>query len=274
MGQQRQKIIETAIEPEKAKQLEKETAKIGVKTTAKVKERPPKLRSRRYKGLLYFIDKAKSYSSEEAVDILKKSANTKFDQSVEVHINLNFQKDKGEHQIRTNITLPHQFKNEKTKAGKKTKVLVFTSREVDEIKNRGADIGNDATLKEIGSGKVEYDKIIADSSWMPKLAKVAKILGPKGLMPNPKSGTVTNDPLTILSDFSKGKLELRTEKLPIIHAKIGKISFDKMSLIENFNALIDAVKSAKPEGFKRPLFKSIYLSSTMGPSIKVDLGSI
>lgn len=275
MGQTRTKAIETAIEPEKATKIEKESKKAVVETKEKetIKERPPRKRSRRYKDLLNFIEKTREYTLEEAIKIIKEISKTKFDESVEAHINLNFQKDKSDQQIRTSVTLPHQPTSKK-EAGKKMKLLVFASKNTEEIKKLGADIGTEATLKQIEAGKIEHSKIIADLSWMPKLAKTAKVLGPKGLMPNPKSGTVTDDPASVVKEFAKGKLDLRSEKLSIIHTQIGKTSFSEAQLLENLKALIEAVKAAKPESLKRGLFKSIYLSTTMGPSIKLDLSQL
>lgn len=270
MGQTRTKVVETAIEPEKATKTEKESKKAVIETKETVKERPPRKRSRRYKDLLNFIDKTKEYTLEEAIKIIKETSKTKFDESVEAHINLNFQKDKSDQQIRTSVTLPHQPTSKK-EAGKKMKILVFASKNTEEIKKLGADIGTEATLKQIEAGKIEHGKIIADPSWMPKLAKVAKVLGPKGLMPNPKSGTVTDNPALVVKEFAKGKLDLRSEKFSIIHTQIGKTSFSEAQLLENLKALIEAVKAAKPESLKRGLFKSIYLSTTMGPSVKLNL---
>jgi large subunit ribosomal protein L1 len=265
MGKVRTKVIEEALEPEKAKKIEeteKPAAPAAVKEkTGKVK--PPKLRSKRYKQLSSLIDKSKNYTAQEAIGIIKKTANNKFDASIEAHINLGLQLDKPEHQIRTLATLPHQV-------GKKLKLVVFTGKNTSEIKKLGAEVGTETTLKQIESGKIDFDKVISDPSWMPKLAKVAKVLGPKGLMPNPKSGTVSDDPVKTVKEFSGGRTEIRTEKFPIIHIQIGKASFSEKQLLDNFNAATSAINEAKPEGLKKELVKSIYLSSTMGPSIKVN----
>ena len=271
MGQTRTKVIETTIDPEKLKKLEGleknlPTARQGQAVETKDKKgeiRPPKVRSRRYKGLLDLIDKTKEYSADEAIEIILKTATTKFNSSIEAHINLGLSADKSEHQVRTLVSLPH-------KTGKKIKILIFTSKNKDEIKKLGAEIGTESALKQIEAGKIAADKIIADSTWMPKLAKVAKILGPKGLMPNPKSGTVTDEPLKTINEFSGGKVELKTEKLPIIHVQIGNVSFKTNHLKENLVAIISAINAARPEGFKKGLIKTIYLSSTMGPSVKID----
>jgi large subunit ribosomal protein L1 len=270
MGQTRTKVVETAVEPDKLKKIEelekKPVEKVAV-VEKKEKARPPKVRSKRYKELLDLIDKSKVYSAAEAVEILQKTANAKFDSSFEAHINLGLSAEKSEHQIRTLVSLPH-------KVGKKIKILVFTNKNKEEIKKLGAEIGTETSLKEIEKGKVGYDKIIADSDWMVKLAKVAKILGPKGLMPSPKSGTVTDEPLKTVKEFSGGKVELKTEKFPIIHVQIGGAGFKPNQIKENLEAVISAINEAKPEGFKKSLIKSVYISSTMGPSIKVDPTSI
>ncbi|OGY23268.1 MAG: 50S ribosomal protein L1 [Candidatus Woykebacteria bacterium RBG_13_40_15] len=213
------------------------------------------------------MDKSKVYSVEEASELIKKAANTKFDESIEANINLGVSPDKQEHQVRTSVILPHQV-------GKKIKILVFAEKDAAEIKKLGASVGNEEILKEIEGGKVGFDKIIADSSWMPKLAKVAKVLGPRGLMPNPKSGTVTENPIAVLKEFAQGKVELRAEKVPIIHTVIGKRSFETRKLSENLASIITAVRAAKPEGFKKELIKSVYVSSTMGPSVRIDLSSL
>ena len=280
MGQTRTKVVETAIDPEKQRKIEE----LGKKSpeTAEIKEKqkktkPQKVRSKRYKQSLTLIDNSKIYPMGEAIETIKKTADTKFDSSIEAHINLGFSADKADHQIRTLVSLPH-------KTGKVAKLLVFTNKNKEEIKKLGAEIGTETTLKEIEKGKVEFDnlsgaritkleeidKIIADSAWMPALAKVAKVLGPKGLMPNPKSGTVTDDPLSAVKEFSSGKVELKSEKSPIIHVQIGNSSFKENQLQENLTSIISAIYSARPEGFKKELIKTIYLSSTMGPSIKVE----
>lgn len=271
MGKIRTKVVETALEPEKAEKIAAEKTQLqiadgekGPPAGGKPKVKPPKVRSKRYKAQVALIDKDRDYTAESAIEIIKKTANTKFDASIEAHINLGLTPDKSEHQIRTLITLPHNI-------GKEMKILVFSSKNAAEIKKLGAQLGTEDTLKSIESGKVNVDKIIADSDWMPRLAKVAKVLGPKGLMPNPKSGTVTDDPVKTLQEFSGGKIEIKTEKLPIIHTQIGKSSFSDIQILENYQALIQAVNTARPEGVKKEYIKSIYLSSSMGPSVKVTL---
>jgi len=271
VGKVRTKVIETAIEPEKLEKIEKleevvEEKPVEAKTAREIKQKKagePKKRSNRYKELLALVDKTKSYPAEEAIELVKKTAKTNFDATIEAHINLGLSAEKSEHQIRTSVTLPHSV-------GKKLKILVFTDKNKEEIKKLGAEIVNEENIAEIEKGKVNFDKIVADPSWMPKLAKVAKILGPKGLMPNPKAGTVAEDPAAAVKEFSGGRMELRMEKSPIIHTSIGKASLDNQKIKENLTALINAIRAAKPEGFKKELIKSVYLSSTMGPSVRID----
>lgn len=272
MGQQRKKIIEAAVDLEKLEKAEKQAEETAVTaSSAKPKEGKGKTRSRKYKSALNLIDKTKFYSPKEAISIIKKISNSKFDETIEAHINLNLSKEKADQQIRTTLSLSYPVPSKKEEKGR---ILVFASKNTEELKKLGAEIGDESTLKDIEKGKVNFTKVIADTVWMPKLAKVAKILGPKGLMPNPKSGTVTDDPVSALKEFSKGKIEIRTEGRPIIHTKIGKSSFDEKKLEENFLAIIKTIQENKPANFKGELFKSIYLSSTMGPSVKINLTSI
>jgi len=272
VGQQRNKVIETAVDLERLEKADKEAKKeAAVSDREKPKESKPKKRSRNYKSSLYLIDKTKQYSPKEAISILKKTATTKFESTFEAHINLNFSKDKTDQQIRTSLSLPHPISSAKED---KAKTVVFTSKNTVALKKLGVEIGSESTLKDIEKGKIDFNKVIADSSWMPKLASVAKILGPKGLMPNPKSGTVTDDPIPTLKEFAKGKTEIRTENYPIIHTKIGRSGFEEQKLEENFEVIIKTIRENKPENFKRDLFKSIYLSSTMGPSVKLDINSL
>lgn len=236
--------------------------------------------SKRYTSLLKLIDKSKTYSIEEAVELIKKTANTKFDSSIEAHINLGIDSGKQEQQIRTTVTLPHGN-------GKKLTVLVFGAKDVKAIKEAGALIGDEETLVQIEKGKIDFnnssgtriakleeiDKVVATPEWMPKLAKVAKVLGPKGLMPNPKSGTVSATPEKVVEGLSGGMIEIKTENSPIVHATIGKAKFASKDLEENVKSLIESVKAAKPTEVKKELIASVYLTSSMGPSVKLDLSS-
>lgn len=283
MGKVRTKVIETALEPEKVKEIEKlehpsfedaakeiqapEAGTPKAEEKTEVKKGKARYRSVRYKKLTELIDPTKNYPLNEAVELVKKTAATKFEEKVEAHINLNLQADKQEHQIRTHLSLPKGI-------AKKQKIVVFSDLSEEEIKKAGAEKGTEATLKEIEAGKITFDKALAEPSWMPQMAKVAKVLGPKGLMPSPKSGTVTDKPLATVAEFVKGRTEIRTEKNPVIHTVVGSNGFSEKELEDNLKALVEVVRTAKPEGLKKQLIKSLYLKSTMGPSIRVDINSL
>lgn len=277
MGRPKIKIIETAIEPEKAEELEKARFELSEQAEEAVKEEVKKakkkvgkarVRSERYKKLVSQVDKANKYSLEEAIDLLKKTSDTKFDSTFEVHINLGLDTTKSDQQIRRSINLPHGL-------GKKISILVFADgKEATEAKKAGAEVGTEKTLETIEKGKLDFDKVVATPAWMPKLARVAKILGPKGLMPNPKTGTVSENPAEIVGKLGAGMMEIRTEKMPIVHTSFGKASFKEAELKENLQSLVKEIEGAKPTGFKKELIRSIYLSSTMGPSLKLDLSAI
>ena len=280
MGRPRIKVIDTAIELEKIEKKVEKKLEISTegeekisKQAGAVKKTTPKERfqkkvshSARYKSLLSLIDKNKEYPILQALDLVKKTTSTKFDSSVEVHINLNIDPTKSEQLIRKTINLPNG-------SGKTIRVLVFGGN-LKELKNLGADIGTESSLEQIENGKINTDKIIATPDWMPKLAKVAKILGPKGLMPNPKSGTVTENPEKIVKDLQGGMIEVKTEKAPVIHTVVGKATLTEDKLEENLRTLISEIQRSKPEGLKKPLIRSVYLSSTMGPSVKLDISSL
>ncbi len=253
-------VLDEATEELVEKQVKAKTKKAKEE---KIEKKKP---SKRYTSLLKLIDKSKTYSIEEAVELIKKTANTKFDSSIEAHINLRIDSGKQEQQIRTTITLPKG-------TGKKIKVLVFGAKDVKAIKDAGALVGDEETLTEIEKGKINFDKVVATPEWMPKLAKVAKILGPKGLMPNPKSGTVSPTPEKVVEGLSGGMIEIKTENSPIVHATIGKAKFSNKDLEENVKSLIESVKSAKPAEVKKELIASVFLTSSMGPSVKLDLSS-
>jgi len=207
---------------------------------------------------------------QEAIKKLKKEAKAKFVESVEVHLNLNL--DVKSQAIRTTINLPHG-------TGKELKILVIANDYDTKLEKEFPDVkfGNEQLISDIIKNKVKLSDInlvISTPSTMPKLASAARILGPAGLMPNPKSGTVV-EPSKLketISTFKKGKVEVRTQHdLPIIHTSIGKVNFEDDQLVENFNALINAIKANKPPKTKPEWIKSVYVSTTMGKSVKVDL---
>lgn len=276
MGRPKIKVVETAIEEVKLKDLEPKlelsdeaSAEIVKEAkAAKKKVGKAKIRSQRYQKLVSEIDKANKYSLDEALGLLKKTSQIKFDSSLEAHINLGIDPTKSDQQIRKSINLPNGL-------GKKIKVLVFADEKfVAEIKKAGAEVGTEKTLDEIAKGKITADKVVATPEWMPRLAKVAKVLGPKGLMPNPKTGTVTETPVKVVEQLSAGMTEIKTEKSPIIHTIFGKASFDEKKLKENLITLIAEINSSRPANFKKELIKSVYLTSSMGPSVKLDLSSL
>jgi len=213
--------------------------------------------------------KNKIYSNlDEAVEILKETATAKFIESVELHANLNIDPKYADQQLRTTVTLPHGV-------GKQLIIAVLTNEEnFDEATNAGADIvGNNELIEEITKGNIDFDLLIATPNMMPKLAKLGRVLGPKGLMPSPKSGTVSSTLTTTLTDFKKGKFEYKTDKTGIVHVIIGKINFTEQQLIENLQSFYNSIEKNRPSGVKGKYFKSLSICCTMGPSIKLDSNS-
>ncbi|MBI4049788.1 MAG: 50S ribosomal protein L1 [Candidatus Doudnabacteria bacterium] len=199
------------------------------------------------------IDPTKEYEPEEAVALAQKTATTKFVGNVEVHVRLGIDPKKTEQTVRATITLPHG-------SGKTKKIAVFAGNEGDELIKK---------IKE--TGQVDFDIAIAEPAIMPKLAQIAKILGPKGLMPNPKSGTVTADIEKALKEYASGKTEFKNDDSGNVHMTIGKTSFDVSQLTENFKAFLDALRAAKPAEIKKEFIQSMTIHSTMGPAIKIKI---
>jgi len=211
------------------------------------------------------IDKTKKYSISEAIELAKKVAYTKFDPTLEVHIQTNANPKYNDQQVRGTVVLPHG-------TGKSVKVAAFVSDDkIEEAKKAGADIaGNAELLQKIENGEIDFDVLVTTPEMMRDLAKVARILGPKGLMPSPKAGTVTPKLADTISEIKKGRVEFKLDKGGVIHVGIGKLrSFDNKQLEENLQALIDAVKAAKPSGVKGQLIKKVHIAPTMGPGIQV-----
>jgi large subunit ribosomal protein L1 len=203
---------------------------------------------------------------EEAIILLKETATTKFVESVELHANLNIDPKYADQQLRTTVTLPNGV-------GKETRIAVLTNEEnFEEAKSAGADIvGNDDLIEEITQGNLNFDLLIATPNMMPKLAKLGRVLGPKGLMPSPKSGTVSSTLESTLTEFKKGKFEYKADKTGIVHVNFGKTDFTNNQLIENLKALYKSIEQNRPSGVKGKYFKSLFICTTMGSSIKVDL---
>jgi len=213
--------------------------------------------------------KNKIYSNlDEAIQILKETATTKFVESVELHANLNINPKYADQQLRTTVTLPHGV-------GKQLTIAVLTNDEnFEEAKNAGADIiGNDDLIENIGQGNINFDLLIATPNMMPKLAKLGRVLGPKGLMPSPKSGTVSSTLETTLTEFKKGKFEYKADKTGVVHASFGKSDFTESQLIENLQAFYNSIEKNRPSGVKGKYFKSLFICTSMGSSIKLDLNA-
>ena len=222
--------------------------------------------SRRYKENLKRTGKKVYSNMEEAITILKETATTKFVESVELHANLNIDPKYADQQLRTTVTLPNGV-------GKQTIIAVLTNEEnFSEAKSAGADlVGNDELIEQITQGNINFDLLIATPNMMPKLAKLGRVLGPKGLMPSPKSGTVSNTLASTLTEFKKGKFEYKADKTGIVHVNFGKSDFTNIQLIENLKALYQSIEQNRPSGVKGKYFKSLFICTSMGPSIKLDL---
>lgn len=214
------------------------------------------------------LNRDKSYTISEAVKLLKSFKFTNFDESVDLAINLGVDPRHADQNIRLTTSLPNGTGND-------IKVLVVTQGPKEkEAKDAGADYVGKEFLEKLKSGWDDIDKIVATPDMMPELGKLGKVLGPKGLMPNPKSGTVTTDIAESVKDLKSGKIELRVEKNGIIHAQCGKSSFDNSALEENVKTVFDTIMKAKPASVKGTYFKKMTISSTMGPGIKIDHGNI
>ena len=210
-----------------------------------------------------------AYSNlEKAITVLKETATTKFVESVELHANLNIDPKYADQQLRTTVTLPNGI-------GKEIKIAVLTNEEnFSEAELAGANIvGNDDLIEEINQGNIQFDLLIATPNMMPKLAKLGRVLGPKGLMPSPKSGTVSSTLATTITEFKKGKFEYKADKTGIVHVSFGKSNFTENQLIENLKELYKSIEQNRPSGVKGKYFKSLFICTSMGPSLKLDLDS-
>ena len=210
------------------------------------------------------LDTAKTYSFAEAIDALRPFASKKFDETLEIAVRLAIDVTKADQNIRGMLSLPNG-------TGKKVRVAVFTNDKADEAKKAGADvIGGEDLIEKVAAGNIDFDRVIATPDMMPKMYKVARVLGPKGLMPNPKLGTVTNDVAAAVAMAKAGQIEYRAEKNGIIHAGIGKMSFTTEKLVENANALIEQLKKVKPASTKGQYILGIAVATTQGPGLHID----
>ncbi|MDP2620272.1 MAG: 50S ribosomal protein L1 [Hyphomicrobiales bacterium] len=225
--------------------------------------------SKRLKKAYEPIDRDLSYRVAEAVKIIKDGATAKFDETIEIAINLAVDPKHADQNVRGTVTLPHG-------TGKALKVAVFAKGDkLKEAQAAGADLaGGDDLAEKIRNGEIGFDRCIATPDMMAVVGKLGKILGPKGLMPNPKLGTVTMDVAGAIKSAKAGQLEFRVEKAGIVHAGIGKASFSHQQLVDNVSAFVDAIAKAKPSGVKGTYMKRVSLSSTMGPGLKLDIASL
>lgn len=222
---------------------------------------------KKYTEAAKLIDRAAFYDPEEAVALVKKTATAKFDETIEAHIRTGCDGRHAEQQIRGAVVLPNG-------TGKKVKVLVFAKGDkVNEAEAAGADfVGGDELIPKIqNDGWLDFDVVVATPDMMGVVGRLGKVLGPKGLMPNPKAGTVTMDVTKAVTEIKAGKIEYRLDKTNIVHVPVGKASFSEEALQENFTALMDAIVKAKPSALKGQYLKSITLTSTMGPGVKVSV---
>lgn len=222
-------------------------------------------KSKRYTEAAALIENGKLYSAEEAIELVKKTSNVKFDASVDVAFNLGLDVRQADQQLRGAVVLPHG-------TGKTKKVLVVAEGEkAQEAKDAGADIvAGKEILEDIKKGWLDFEVMIATPNMMAELGKLGRILGPKGLMPNPKTGTVTMDVAKAVQETKAGKVTYRTDKEGNVHLPIGRVSFDDAKLVENFNTIYDLIVRLKPTSAKGTYIKNIVVSSTMGPAIKVQ----
>ena len=223
-------------------------------------------KGKRYVEAAKLVDKAATYDVAEAVSLVKKSASAKFDETVEAHIRLGVDSRHADQQVRGAVVLPHG-------TGKKVRVLVFAKGDkADEAQAAGADfVGAEDLIPKIqGEGWLDFDVVVATPDMMGVVGRLGRVLGPKGLMPNPKAGTVTMDVTKAIEDIKAGKIEYRLDKSNIIHVPIGKASFSEEQLADNFQTLIDAVIKAKPASAKGTYLRSVTVTSTMGPGVKIN----
>ena len=226
-------------------------------------------RGKKYTEAVKLIERSKAYSVTEAVELVKKTSTTKFDASVEVAFRLGVDPKKADQQLRGAVVLPNG-------TGKTQRVLVFAKGEkAKEAEAAGADyVGDTEYINKISGGWFEFDVIVATPDMMGEVGKLGRTLGPKGLMPNPKTGTVTFDVAKAVSEIKAGKVEYRVDKAGNVHVPIGKVSFEDEKLVENFNTIFDTMVKVKPAAAKGTYMKNVAITSTMGPSVKIDASTV
>ena len=227
----------------------------------------PKL-SKRITGLLAKVED-RIYQPIEAIQLVKENATAKFDETIEAHVRLGIDPKYTDQQLRTTVALPQG-------TGQSVRIAVITRGEkLAEAKAAGAELaGDDDLVESIGKGQMDFDLLIATPDMMPKVAKLGRVLGPRGLMPNPKAGTVTTDLASAIKEFKAGKLEFRADRAGIVHVRFGKASFSADALLDNLKTLQETIDRNKPSGAKGRYWKSLYITSTMGPSVEVDVTAL
>lgn len=270
-GKKSKKHIEEVKAEEERQARKVETKKAEKEAEQKPKGAAPKVRplierrGKKYQEVAKLVEKGKVYSLKDAVALAIKTSPVKFDATMEAHVRLGVDPRQADQNIRTTLVLPNGN-------GKTVRVAVFAP--LDEAKKAataGADIAeDDAFLKRLEKGEIDFDVLISTPAFMPKLGRFARLLGPKGLMPNPKAGTVTMDVEKAVKEAKAGKVEYRVDKQAIVHIGLGKVSFGEDKLLQNANAFFDSLKSQKPASLKGQYIKSIYLTTSQGPSIAVE----
>ena len=270
-GKKSKKHVEEVKAEEERQARKAETKKAEKEAAEKPKGEAPKVRplierrGKKYQAAYKKIDRTKAYSLEEALKLAVETNPAKFDATIEAHVRLGVDPRQADQNIRTTVVLPNGN-------GKTVKVAVFAPLdEAKKAKAAGADIAEDEEfLKQLDKGEINFDVLISTPAYMPKLGKYARVLGPKGLMPNPKAGTVTADIEKAVKEAKAGKVEYRVDKQSIVHIGLGKTNFDQKALLENATVFFDSLKAQKPASIKGSFVKSVFITTTMGPSIMVE----
>lgn len=268
-GKRSAKALEEAAEKQAKEDRKASGEEAEVKPKKPVKPTRSRLerRGKHFRKSSELLEKGKLYTLEQAIELAKKTSHVKFDATVEAHVNLGVDPRQADQNIRDSLVLP-------AGTGKTVRVAVLTD-DAAAAKKAGADIaGTDELLSELDKGNMNFDILIATPALMQKLGKYARVLGPRGLMPNPKSGTVTNDVVKAVSEAQGGRVEYRVDSTGIVHLGVGKVSFTPDQLSKNLEAFFASIKANKPQSLKGNYIQAVYLTTSMGPSIKVELSSI